>query len=128
MVPLIDRFVEEHPDFSYRGAKGIVALTGYNGILGYRTDSSYETRPDDLDADKVKWLDEHPDFDLNTEREGAAKVAQAMKDEGWLFASHTWGHQNVSLYLGKGILTDNNQKEATLSLGNKIPLEQETNK
>ena len=96
MVPLIDRFVEEHPDFSYRGAKGIVALTGYNGILGYRTDSSYETRPDDLDADKVKWLDEHPDFDLNTEREGAAKVAQAMKDEGWLFASHTWGHQNVS--------------------------------
>ena len=96
MVPLIDRFVEEHPDFSYRGAKGIVALTGYNGILGYRTDSSYETRPDDLDADKVKWLDEHPDFDLNTEREEAAKVAQAMKDEGWLFASHTWGHQNVS--------------------------------
>ncbi|MDO5782512.1 MAG: polysaccharide deacetylase family protein [Eubacteriales bacterium] len=96
MVPLIDRFVEEHPDFSYRGAKGIVALTGYNGILGYRTDSSYETRPDDLDADKVKWLDEHPDFDLNTEREGASEVAQAMKDEGWLFASHTWGHQNVS--------------------------------
>ena len=96
MVPLIDRFVEEHPDFSYRGAKGIVALTGYNGILGYRTDSSYETRPDDLDADKVKWLDEHPDFDLNTEREGAARVAQAMKDEGWLFASHTWGHQSVS--------------------------------
>jgi hypothetical protein len=44
MVPLIDRFVEQHPDFSYRGAKGIVALTGYNGILGYRTDESYETR------------------------------------------------------------------------------------
>lgn len=22
MVPLIDRFVEQHPDFSYRGAKG----------------------------------------------------------------------------------------------------------
>ena len=96
VVPLIDRFVEEHPDFSYRGARGIVALTGYNGILGYRTDSSYETRPDDLDADKVQWLDNHPDFDLNTEREGAKKVVQAMKKEGWLFASHTWGHQNVS--------------------------------
>ena len=39
----------------------------------------YETRPDDLDADKVKWLDEHPDFNLNTERENAARVAQAMK-------------------------------------------------
>lgn len=71
-------------------------LPGYNGILGYRTDSSYETRPADLDADKVQWLENHPDFDLNTERENATKVAQAMKDEGWLFASHTWGHLNVS--------------------------------
>lgn len=95
VVPLIDRFVEQHPDFSYKGAKGIVALTGYNGILGYRTDISYETRPDDLDADKVEWLDSHPDFSLEAEREGAKKVAEAMKAQGWLFASHTWGHQNV---------------------------------
>ena len=95
MVPLIDRFVEKHPDFSYRGAKGIVALTGYNGILGYRTDQSYETRPDDLDQNKVDWLDSHPDFSLEKEREGAKKVADAMKEEGWLFASHTWGHQNI---------------------------------
>ena len=103
MVPLeaeevkkeIDRFVEENPDFSYRGAKGIVALTGYNGILGYRTDESYETRPADLDENKVQWLDAHPDFSLEKEREGAKKVADAMKAEGWEFASHTWGHQNV---------------------------------
>ncbi len=95
MVPLIDRFVEEHPDFSYRGAKGIVALTGYNGILGYRTDISYQTRPADLDEDKAAWLDAHPDFDLEKEREGAKKVADAMKENGWLFASHTWGHQNI---------------------------------
>mgnify|MGYP000019531621 FL=1 len=72
-----------------------MALTGYNGILGYRTDQSYETRPDDLDANKVEWLDAHPDFSLAKEREGAKKVADAMKAEGWLFASHTWGHQNV---------------------------------
>lgn len=96
MVPLIDRFVEEHPDFSYRGAKGIIALTGYNGILGYRSDISYETRPDGLDADKVEWLDAHPDFSLEEERKGAKKVAEAMKKNGWLFASHTWGHLNVS--------------------------------
>ena len=79
MVPLIDRFVEKHPDFSYRGAKGIV-----------------ETRPDDLDDNKVEWLDAHPDFSLEKEREGAKKVADAMKAEGWLFASHTWGHQNIA--------------------------------
>lgn len=106
MVPLIDRFVEEHPDFSYRGARGIVALTGYNGILGYRTDISYQTRPEDLDDNKVEWLDRHPDFDLDKERAGAKKVADAMKANGWLFASHTWGHQNIAEITGERLKTD----------------------
>ncbi len=42
VVPLLDQFIEEHPDASYRGAKGIIALTGYNGVLGYRTDETYD--------------------------------------------------------------------------------------
>ena len=106
VVPLIDRFVEAHPDFSYHGHKGIVALTGYNGILGYRTDISYQTRPDDLNDDKKAWLDAHPDFDLDTERAGAKKVADAMKAEGWTFASHTWGHKNMSTVSMKRLKTD----------------------
>lgn len=95
MVPLIDRFVEEHPDFSYKGAKGIIALTGYNGILGYRTDISYQENGPDLNEDKKAWLRAHPDFSLEVEREGARKVADTMRANGWEFASHTWGHQNV---------------------------------
>ena len=43
MVPLIDTFVKEHPDFSYHGRKGILAMTGYDGVLGYRTDIAYKT-------------------------------------------------------------------------------------
>ena len=70
-------------DFSYRGAKGIVALTGYNGILGYRTDISYETRPADLDANKVEWLDAHPDFSLEKragrrEKSGGCHAGERM--------------------------------------------------
>ena len=34
MVPLIDTFVKEHPDFSYHGRKGILAMTGYDGCSG----------------------------------------------------------------------------------------------
>lgn len=94
-VPLLDQFIEEHPDASYHGAKGLVALTGYNGVLGYRTDISYKTKPKDLDADKLKWLEEHPDFDLKEERAEAKKVADAMKENGWEFASHTWGHLRI---------------------------------
>ena len=98
MVPLIDRFVEEHPDFSYRVAKGTIALTGYNGVLGYRTDISYKTR-ENLDDQQVKFFEENPDFNeetYNQEVEEATKVANAMKEEGWEFASHTWGHMNVT--------------------------------
>ena len=39
LVPILDKFVEAHPDFSYRGAKAVLALTGYNGLFGYRTNA-----------------------------------------------------------------------------------------
>ncbi len=98
MVPLIDTFVEEHPDFSYHGAKGIIALTGYNGVLGYRTDIAYKTR-ENLDEYQEKFFQEHPDFNEDSfkkEVKKAKKVAKAMKKNGWEFASHTWGHMNVT--------------------------------
>ena len=39
LVPILDAFVEAHPDFSYRGAKAVLALTGYNGLFGHRTNT-----------------------------------------------------------------------------------------
>ncbi len=39
LVPILDAFIETHPDFSYKGAKATLALTGYNGLFGYRTDA-----------------------------------------------------------------------------------------
>ncbi|MGN0277195.1 MAG: polysaccharide deacetylase family protein [Hominisplanchenecus sp.] len=98
MVPLIDRFVEKHPDFAYHGHKGIIALTGYNGVLGYRTDIAYKTR-ENLDEYQELFFQQNPNFDeaaYNKEIEEATKVANAMKEEGWEFASHTWGHINVT--------------------------------
>ncbi len=75
MVPIVDAFVEEHPDFSYKGAKGILALTGYEGALGYRTND-----PDS------------PSYEQD--QEAVKKVAKALKEDGWEFASHSWGHKN----------------------------------
>ncbi len=107
-VPLLDQFLDEHPDATYKGARGIIALTGYNGIFGYRTDESYETK-EDIDKDKQEWLDEHPDFDLDTERKEAKKIAKALKKEGWTFASHTWGHQKVG-NISLASLEEDNEK------------------
>ena len=41
------------------------------------------------------WLEAHPDFDLEAERAAAKTVVDAMKANGWEFASHTWGHLRV---------------------------------
>lgn len=93
-VPLLDQFIEEHPDASYHGAKGMIALTGYNGILGYRTDISYKNQ-ENLSEDQQAWLAANPDFDWQKDCNEATRVAEAMKADGWEFANHTWGHIRV---------------------------------
>ena len=101
VVPRMDTFIEEHPDASYRGAKGIIALTGYNGVLGYRTDGTYSSEHNQneevyyTDSLQQAWLDAHPEYDFEKECADAKKVADAMKADGWEFASHTWGHKAV---------------------------------
>ncbi|RAX47858.1 polysaccharide deacetylase [Arthrobacter sp. AQ5-05] len=80
MPPVVDEFVEKHPDFSYRGSKSILALTGYNGVLGYRTSKSEYPDSKTLDADIAT----------------ATEVATALKKDGWVFASHAWGHINMT--------------------------------
>lgn len=106
-VPLMDQFVEEHPDASYHGAKGIIALTGYNGVLGYRTDESYELGHQFCDPTMQKWMAANPDFTIESERAAAKEVADAMKANGWEFASHTWGHLRVGAKSLETLKADN---------------------
>lgn len=81
VMPIVDEFVEKHPDFAPYGAKGVIALTGYNGVLGYRTsDYEYKGKNKNIEADKAE----------------ATKVANALKASGWEFASHSWGHINFT--------------------------------
>ncbi len=93
-VPLLDEFIEQHPDFSYKNAKGTIALTGYNGILGYRTDYCYRDRVE-LTADQEAWLEANPNYDWESECTAAKQVADCLKEDGWTFASHTWGHIRI---------------------------------
>jgi hypothetical protein len=73
VVPIVDEEVRLHPDFSADGAKGLLALTGYEGLLG-----------------------EH---DVATDPAAQARVrelAQVLRATGWSFASHTYGHIDLS--------------------------------
>ena len=67
VIPILDSFVAKHPDFSHKGAKGIVAVTGYQGVFGYRLKNYQEITQ-------------------------ARQVAQVLKKTGWLIANHSFGH------------------------------------
>lgn len=80
LIPLLEDFIQAHPDFSYRGARAVIALTGYEGILGYRTASSYSDSPT-----------------YEEDRKAAAEVARCLRDNGWELASHSWGHLRLGV-------------------------------
>jgi hypothetical protein len=77
VVPIVDSFVKDHPDFSFNGAKGIIGVTGFEGILGYRTNIKGERG--------------------GSERQQVVMVAEALKKSGWTFASHSFSHNQVFL-------------------------------
>ena len=83
-VTILDKFVWEHPDFSPFGAKGSLSLTGYQGILGYRTNTDTKVWNDELEANRLK------------ECEAVKPIIAELKRTGWTFGSHTWGHINLS--------------------------------
>ncbi len=114
VVPRLNTFVKEHPDFSYKGARGTAALTGYNGVFGYRTDVAYKTH-ERLGSDQQAWLDEHPDFDYDQEVAEATTIANAVKATGWEFASHTWGHLSVTDKSVETLATDNEKWQNTVA-------------
>ena len=79
-IPILDQFVENHPDFSPFGAKGCLSLTGYAGILGYRTQTDTKSWTAEQEANRQK------------EREAVKPIVAELKRTGWTFGSHTWGH------------------------------------
>jgi hypothetical protein len=67
VIPILDRFIEDNPAFSWRGARATISLAGYSGNLGYRT------APDDEDH--------------VAEIERATEVAALLEANGYTFAS-----------------------------------------
>jgi hypothetical protein len=72
---VLEDFIQEHPDFSYQGARGMIALTGYDGILGWPTHLA-------------------PGPELTEAQDGARKVVATLKALGWEFASHSYSHRS----------------------------------
>lgn len=83
-ITILDKFVKQHPDFSLNGAKGCLCLTGYEGILGYRTMTDTNNMTPEAEAARQK------------ERSAVMPIIAMLKANGWYFGSHSWGHINLS--------------------------------
>jgi hypothetical protein len=69
VFPIVDDFVKVHPEFSYRGEKGMVGITGSWGVMGY-------------------------DPKVASEAATAKKIADRLKALGWDFVSHSYTHSD----------------------------------
>ncbi len=97
LVPILNQFIEEHPDFSYRGAKATLAVTGSEGIFGYRIQ--------DADADEIA---------------ACKELVQALRDDGYLLACNSYSNVSYSTINATGIQEDLEKwaKEITPVIGN----------
>ena len=67
VFPIVDDFIKNHPEFSYRGAKGMIGITGSWGVMGY-------------------------DPKIASEAEIAKKILNRLSLSGWDFVSHSYTH------------------------------------
>lgn len=74
-VSILESFLEKHPDFSHRGARGIFFLTGMEGIFGYRT--------------------QRDSLNQKTEIERVKPIVEKLKETGWKFGCHSYAHAHM---------------------------------
>ncbi len=78
LVPILESFIETHPDFSYKGARAILAVTGYDGLFGYRTNPSAK--------------DSFGGAAYEKQVEDAKKLIKVLRDTGYDIACYTYNN------------------------------------
>jgi hypothetical protein len=76
-VLILEQFINEHPDFSYKDARAVIALSGIEGMFGYATDK--------IDS---------PDYQEQVA--GAKRIADKLNSLGYDFACHSYYHYTSS--------------------------------
>ena len=100
LVPVLEKFIKEHPDFSYHGARAVLGMTGYEGVFGYRTKPSYEEKLGSAAYQK--------------EIEDARAVADCLREHGWILASHSYGHPSYGELTADRVEADSDKWEETV--------------
>lgn len=94
-VPILETFLKEHPDFSYQGARATLAVTGSEGIFGYRINSSFvASRGASYQEAQIS---------------GARTLVNALREKGYTLACFTYNNENYGKFNANLIQEDLNQ-------------------
>ena len=91
LVPILETFIKAHPDFSYKGSRATLAVTGSQGVFGYRTDSSYSSKGEEQRQAQI------------TE---AKAVADALRAKGYTLACYSYANKDYKQLSVNEIRTD----------------------
>lgn len=80
LVPILESFIKQNPTFSYKGARAVLAPSGYDGILGYR-----------INAGAKVTLGEEA---YAQECANAKTVVEALRSAGYELACYSYGNSN----------------------------------
>ena len=78
LIPILESFIETHPDFSYQGARATIAVCGYDGVFGY------DTNPKVIQSKGQEYYD--------AQVSEATRVCDAIRAAGYTFASYTYNN------------------------------------
>lgn len=92
LVPILEDFIAEHPDFSYMGARATLATTGYNGVFGYRIQKSV------IESKGQAYYDEQV--------AGAQEIVAALREAGYTIACYTYENVDYGKINAESIRAD----------------------
>ena len=76
LVPILEDFIANNPGFSYRGSRAILAVTGHEGVFGYRINSAVvASKGNDYWENEVA---------------GAKQITNALREKGYTIACYTY--------------------------------------
>jgi len=101
LVPILENFIAKNPDFSYKGARAILAVSGYDGIFGYRTNAAVKTSKGEAY--------------YNAQVSGAQELVAALKEKGYTLACYTYSNNAYGKVSAGEIQTDLNNWKAEVT-------------